>query len=274
MALRFRKSYKIAPGVRVNMGKKSIGMSVGGKMGGVSFNSKSGTRVRASAPGTGLSYSTKISGSKSSSKKQTKPPTQKAPVPQRWWYIALAVVLFLGGIGSIGSDAVAGIVGILLSAVMAFFSSRSFKNNPQYKYDVPAFQNQFRIFKDSLKLLMETENPETFFSRYDVAETAAQKMAAITDAPVIEGESPQDLVEALHRQKAEIVNAFLDRYAKAVRIKAFELSRGRSQKLDSFNLITSEYEDRMPPESIQYRDELYSDMKAKLAAFESGSVQN
>lgn len=56
MGLRFRKSFKIAPGVKVNVGKKSAGISVGGKYGGVSVNSKTGARVRASAPGTGLSY--------------------------------------------------------------------------------------------------------------------------------------------------------------------------------------------------------------------------
>ena len=63
MGFKFRKSIKIAPGVKLNLGKKSAGISVGGKYGGMSFNTKSGTRARVSAPGTGLSYSTKIGGS-------------------------------------------------------------------------------------------------------------------------------------------------------------------------------------------------------------------
>ena len=49
MGLRFRKSVKIAPGVKLNIGKKSVGVSVGGKHGGVSFNSKTGARARISA---------------------------------------------------------------------------------------------------------------------------------------------------------------------------------------------------------------------------------
>ncbi len=65
MGLRFRKSIKVADGVKVNIGTKSAGVSVGGKYGGVSFNTKSGTNVHASAPGTGLSYSKKIGGKKS-----------------------------------------------------------------------------------------------------------------------------------------------------------------------------------------------------------------
>ena len=64
MGLRFRKSFKIAPGVRFNVGKKSHGISIGGRGGGISFNSKSGTHARVSIPGTGISYTTKVGGKK------------------------------------------------------------------------------------------------------------------------------------------------------------------------------------------------------------------
>lgn len=66
MGLRFKKSIKVAPGVKINLGKKSAGISLGGKYSGVSFNTRSGTRARVSAPGTGISYSTKIDGQKAS----------------------------------------------------------------------------------------------------------------------------------------------------------------------------------------------------------------
>ena len=56
MGLRVRKSIKVAPGVKLNVGKKSVGVSVGGKHGGVSVNSKSGVNTRISVPGTGVSY--------------------------------------------------------------------------------------------------------------------------------------------------------------------------------------------------------------------------
>ena len=46
MAFRFRKSIKLAPGVKLNLGKKSVGVSVGGKYGGVSYNSRNGARYR------------------------------------------------------------------------------------------------------------------------------------------------------------------------------------------------------------------------------------
>lgn len=74
MGLNFRKSIKIADGVKLNIGKKSAGVSVGGKYAGASFNSRTGARVRASLPGTGLSYTKSLGGSKkkSTSKKSRK----------------------------------------------------------------------------------------------------------------------------------------------------------------------------------------------------------
>lgn len=58
MGLRFRKSIKLAPGVRLNVGKKSAGISFGGKGLRYSINSRTGGRLTASLPGTGISYTT------------------------------------------------------------------------------------------------------------------------------------------------------------------------------------------------------------------------
>lgn len=135
MGLRFRKSFKIAPGVRFNVGKKSHGISIGGRGGGISFNSKSGTHARVSIPGTGISYTTKVGGKKrkKSSKKESssyknntaystvrkKATVQTIPVPQFYQVVAPTIlpyntlyaykILFLiGGIVSI----IAGIITI------------------------------------------------------------------------------------------------------------------------------------------------------------------
>lgn len=76
MGFRSRKSFKIAPGVKLNVGKKSVGVSVGGKHGGISVNSKTEARARISAPGTGLSYTTKIGSSPSKNKPVKKTASQ------------------------------------------------------------------------------------------------------------------------------------------------------------------------------------------------------
>jgi hypothetical protein len=66
MALRFRKSMKIAPGVRLNLGKKSTSVRVGPKGAGYTVGT-SGQRVSAGLPGSGLHYTEKVAGTPSAS---------------------------------------------------------------------------------------------------------------------------------------------------------------------------------------------------------------
>ena len=63
MGLRFRKSFKIAPGIRLNVSNKSTGLSFGGKGLRYSINSTGRRTTSVGIPGTGLSYvSTNSSG--------------------------------------------------------------------------------------------------------------------------------------------------------------------------------------------------------------------
>ena len=59
MGWRFRKSFKVLPGVRLNVGKKGISTSIGPKGAKVNIG-PNGTRFTASIPGTGLSYTTRL----------------------------------------------------------------------------------------------------------------------------------------------------------------------------------------------------------------------
>lgn len=63
MGLNFRKSKKIAPGVKLNVNKKSMGVTLGNKYVRHTVNSKGRSRTTVGLPGTGLSY-TKIHGNK------------------------------------------------------------------------------------------------------------------------------------------------------------------------------------------------------------------
>jgi hypothetical protein len=56
MGLGFRKSFKVAPGVRLNVSSKGLGVSAGVKGLRYSVNSRSGSRVTAGIPGTGVYY--------------------------------------------------------------------------------------------------------------------------------------------------------------------------------------------------------------------------
>ena len=56
MGFRFRKSIRIAPGVRLNLGKRGGSVSLGGRGGTVNV-SKDDVRTTIGVPGTGVSYS-------------------------------------------------------------------------------------------------------------------------------------------------------------------------------------------------------------------------
>ena len=56
MSIRFRRSIKICKGLRVNLNKNSVGLSVGPRGLGYTVNSKGRKTVHAGIPGTGLSY--------------------------------------------------------------------------------------------------------------------------------------------------------------------------------------------------------------------------
>jgi hypothetical protein len=92
MALRIRKSFKIAPGVRVNVSKSGISTSVGGK--GLTANlSKKGTRITAGIPGSGISTSKLY---RSQTAKSAVPTSSSASKPGFGSY--LVTVLIIAGV--------------------------------------------------------------------------------------------------------------------------------------------------------------------------------
>lgn len=62
MAVRFRKSIKIAPGIKINLNKKSTSMTIGGKGFHKTFSSTGKTTTTVGVPGTGLYYTETTSG--------------------------------------------------------------------------------------------------------------------------------------------------------------------------------------------------------------------
>ncbi|MFF1809667.1 DUF4236 domain-containing protein [Streptomyces sp. NPDC058251] len=80
MGLRINKSFKIAPGVRARLGSKSSSLSIGGKAGRVTVNSRGRltTAVRL-APGVSYSTSTSTSTSRSGSSDTKAKPARSVP---------------------------------------------------------------------------------------------------------------------------------------------------------------------------------------------------
>jgi len=78
MGFRFQKRISLIPGLRLNLSKSGVSMSVGGR--GLTTNlSSSGLRTTIGIPGSGLSYRTKPLGHTGRKKKAEKPKEEKPP---------------------------------------------------------------------------------------------------------------------------------------------------------------------------------------------------
>ena len=66
MAFRFRRTLKIAPGLRLNFNKNSVGLSIGPRGAKYTINSSGRRTASVGLPGTGLSYSESVGGGKRS----------------------------------------------------------------------------------------------------------------------------------------------------------------------------------------------------------------
>src|SRR2546427_760753 len=74
MGLRFRKSFKLAPGVRMNIGLRSLSMSLGPRGASVSLGAR-GVYSNVGIPGTGLSFRERIDGSSPGRSAASSPPS-------------------------------------------------------------------------------------------------------------------------------------------------------------------------------------------------------
>lgn len=100
MSFRFRKSVKIAPGVRLNLSKSGVSTSLGTRGATVNIGKK-GVRSTVGIPGTGLSHTmTHGKGRKASAPRATPAPAAPASAPEAqnaagWKALAIVLALIL-----------------------------------------------------------------------------------------------------------------------------------------------------------------------------------
>jgi hypothetical protein len=90
----FRRSFRLLPGVRINLGKRSTSVSVGVGGAHVTFGGPQGTRTTVGLPGTGLSY-TEVSKPHEAAQEASAGPTQRSAVRRWLWILLLLAGAFL-----------------------------------------------------------------------------------------------------------------------------------------------------------------------------------
>lgn len=101
MGFRIRKSINLGGGVKLNLGKKSVGVSVGGKAGRFSINSKGRTTTTIRTPIKGVSYSKShtIGSGNSGNSGSSKNTFEKPETTMKTGSGMLLITIFLGYLG-------------------------------------------------------------------------------------------------------------------------------------------------------------------------------
>ena len=127
MGWNFRKSVKIAPGVKVNFSKRGASISAGPKGYKVSVNSKGKVHQTVSIPGTGLYNRKKIADIGNSEKER--PSAKITTSRKRKWTILKVFTLFLSIIFAMATfdllkegDLAAGFLGAFVTTLLLIFS--------------------------------------------------------------------------------------------------------------------------------------------------------
>ncbi len=119
-SLRFRRSFKLAPGVRLNLNKRSVGLSAGVRGARVSVNSDGRSTRSIGIPGTGLSYRTQTRGRRhtTASGAEILSPTRLIASLVGWLTVLVFVIAIFGGHAHFAGMLIA--IGIITYVVLRF----------------------------------------------------------------------------------------------------------------------------------------------------------
>lgn len=111
-----------------------------------------------------------------------------------------------------------------------------------------------RILEDCKKLIFSTDNPATFFSRYDLLIETLEKMAAFEPYIQFYGYQPKESLTYYNNQKKSFIKKMIDRRYNKALIKADALKTGKAKKNQFIKAYTEFKENAafMDPESLTY----------------------
>jgi len=256
MPVRFQKRKKIAPGVRLNIGKKGVNSVTLGKRGAGVTVGKRGVHTNVGIPGTGVSYRTKIAGGvKNPQNKSTFIQNQQghteigdtevSTIPITVAFITTVVVFIIAWIVAdfFGALFFALAVGFVVAVAGTIISNARNKTNNHDAMPTKPSQGkatvEFHGFDDNLTeigakanahiwlehakmsshALATTTKPVAFFSQFDSFIENATKLVSASKAgyiTLVDSNIENALDEATHK-RSEAIDHFINRaYTKTI----------------------------------------------------------
>jgi hypothetical protein len=155
---------------------------------------------------------------------------------------------------------------------MGLFGIPSKKEREMQKIQI---DNCRRIFTDSMKIMTETDNIDTFMSRRQVLREALYEAGRVAgeNSKCLNGVTPKEALETFDRDIRMILDPCIARYMRKQTIRISNLSKDRAKKAQGIKLVISTYEEDLPDESIKYWNRLVDKLVAKIQKLESDEAK-
>lgn len=242
MGLRFRKSVKIAPGVRLNIGKKSVGVSAGVKGYRKSINSSGRVTTSIGTPVSGVSYvktENPVKVQKAAVQPKEKLPKTTAVLQERpdasfavFGVVALAGAVFLFASSHVIFSVVAALFGVF--CLYSFIHIKRHPEDPRYITEEQLTRwgqlvhsdakTVSQLQKASVPVLVDLKKRVTWnyeqFSSADFAPSASQygdtlidaqnQIVALSEFVTLQGDNPKQDLEKYSSLINQKIRAFTD----------------------------------------------------------------
>ncbi len=126
----------------------------------------------------------------------------------------------------------------------------------------PSIDMLKKSFEESLNLIESTKNPDVFFERLSRAESLLKRLIASYEVCEIQNNS-REVLREFKQDKESIINNFIERYAKDIRRKIYELAteKAKNNKADVFKKVLLEFSDQFTAKNNEFIESKYSELK-------------
>ena len=290
MGFRFRKSFKIAPGVKFNVNKKSVGLTFGKRGAHFTVNSKGKRTTSVGIPGTGLSYTTSSGGKKSKRKSNTKQQAVANTTANTTKAVNTAnntsksslknVPLILGIIFVVLGLSATNILMLALGALLIYIYWKDNRNQTTTKDSTSTESNAspsinkvetvnnklvsdslniptyLRQIEESIEIIGNSKNPDTVISRFDFLQEIYLKLSSISD-DVPNLKNLTSYLQQAISEKNKYINDSIKRALddELIKINQLKTEKGKINRLHRFFENTRTLSN-LSNENISYIDKL------------------